>query len=153
MPARNAPAENPIEPPVAVQPAVSDDDKAKAEAAAAEAAAEAEKNADKLRFVKYVVPVRAAAKLVTRPSGADTAGRTDGSRIGAGSAIAQYSTRDWANLGIEGAAPTVWNFDNDWKVSVDKLNAEQLQHLLIDDRLYNGIRFELVDGTGAAVDS
>jgi hypothetical protein len=154
MPApRSNPATTEIQPPANATPAASDEEKGAAAEAEAAAAAEAVANADSLRFVQYVVAVRAAAKLVTRPSGADTAGPNAASRIGVGAAIAQFSVQDWAKAGITTTEPTVWNFDNNWAVAADKFSAAQLEFLLVEDRRWNGIRFELVDGNGNKVDS
>lgn len=151
---------NLIEPVDSAQPAVSEDDKAKVAEAEAAADVEAANNAPTQRFVEFVLPRAATASYVdengkrrrieTRPSGEVDDG-SYASRVGVASAEAVIRPQDWP-------APIVadqtlrWDFANNWRVPAASLSVEQLDCLLIEDRRHNGVRFELVDGTGRKVD-
>lgn len=159
--------DSPIQPPDEATPAPSEDEKAQAAQAEAEAAAEAEKAKPDERFIEYVVPRRATAsyidekgkrrKIETRPSEAHRHATvaSDGSyssRVGVANAKADISVQDWAAVGISATDNQVWEFANDWRVPARRLSAEQIDYLLVEDRKYNGVRFELVDGNGNSVD-
>ncbi|MBI2702103.1 hypothetical protein [Mycobacterium sp. 23] len=138
----------PIESTEGAAPAVSEDEKAQAQAQAAE---QGESGDSDERFVQYVVPLRAAAQVVSRPSGFQGDG-SPSSRVGVASAETTISPQQWNAVGIPASEPLVWNFDNNWRIPVSKLSKLQLNYLLVDDRKYNGVRFELVDGAGNKVD-
>ncbi|TDL05454.1 hypothetical protein [Mycobacterium paragordonae] len=139
----------PIEAPEGAAPAVSEDDKAKA--AEAQAAKQAESGDKDARFVQYVIPLRAAQQVVSRPSGFQGDG-SPASRVGVASAETSITPQQWNAVGIPASEPLVWNFDNNWRIPVSKLSDLQLNYLLTEDRRYNGVRFELVDGAGNKVD-
>lgn len=161
-------SQSPIEPADTAQEAVSDDVRAEAAQAEAAAAAEAAQNAPTARFLEYVVPRRAAAtyvdergqrrQIVTRPSEAHEHASTApessyASRVGVGNARAVIRSATWAQL-LGGEYDTVvWDFANNWRVPASQLSADQINYLLVDDRQYNGVRFELVDGNGNKVDA
>jgi hypothetical protein len=154
-----------IEPPSDATPVLPDEEKAKA---AEQQAAEAAEAKPSERFVEYVVPRRATASyvdehgkrrpIVTRPSDphAHASVANDGSyasSVGVASARAKISVQDWANVGIAANDTLVWDFGNNWRVPASRLSAEQIDYLLGEDRRYNGVRFELVDGNGREVDN
>lgn len=139
----------PIESPVGAAPAVSEDEKAAAQAQAAEQKTETGDQGE--RFVQYVVPLRAAQQVVSRPSGFQGDG-SPASRVGVASAETSITPQQWNSVGVPATEPLVWNFDNNWRIPVSRLSELQLNYLLKDDRKYNGVRFELVDGAGNKVD-
>lgn len=140
----------PIESPEGAAPAVSEEDKAKSDAAAAEQSSESGDRSE--RFVQYVVPLRAAQQTVSRPSGFQGDG-SPASRVGVASAETVITPQQWNAVGVPADEPLVWNFDNNWRIPVSRLSELQLNYLLKDDRKYNGVRFELVDGAGNKVDN
>lgn len=136
----------PIESPAQAQAAASDADKAKARAEAAAPADPAE------RFVLFTSPSRAMSKAVSRPSGA---GQSDGSyaaKAGVDMARAEITPQQWAQVGIKATRKLEWSAANNWRIPASQLTAEQLHYLFNDDRVHNGTRFVLVDGTGKKVD-
>jgi hypothetical protein len=154
-----------IQPPDAATPALTEEEQAKA--AEDEAAASAEAKPGE-RFVEYVVPRRATASyvdehgkrrpIVTRPSephayASQSAEPSYAARVGVASARAKISVQDWANVGIAANDTLVWDFGNNWRVPASRLSTEQIDYLLGEDRRYNGVRFELVDGNGREVDN
>lgn len=143
----------PIESPDAAETAMSEEEKEQAEADAAAAAA-AEAADPTKRFVQYVVPKRAAGKVVSRPStephayASRAAVDTVAAQVGVASAVARIHPHHFEQLGIEAPSDTVvWNFDNNWRVPASRFSAAALDYLLTNDN-----RFELVDGSGKKVD-
>lgn len=128
-------AEPKIQPPVATQPATSDDDKAKAEAAAT--AAEAA-HPSKGKFVLYTGPRNAAAaadELKKRPP-----------RLGEGT-VAEITATQWKQAGVPSERSHRWSLANNWRIPATQFTQEQIDHLLTSSR-----RFELVDSKGQKVD-
>jgi hypothetical protein len=93
---------------------------------------------------------RPRRRIETRPSGESDDG-SYASRVGVASAVARIRPQDWP-AGITASQNFVWDFTNNWRIPAAALSDEQIDCLLVEDRKYNGVRFELVDGTGQKVD-
>lgn len=134
--AAGTPGDNPIAPPDAAQPAVSDADKAKAAAAAAEA-----RKPSAGPFVRYT-GVKWAA-LTPKDVNFE---QSLVDRIARAGTFRKITAQQWGQVGVATSSSHVWSMDNRYKIPASQFNDKQLDYLLDVDG-----DFELVDASNNRV--